>query len=190
MRSSPQVTFSLTIRAISCRISCGSCGRRPRDFQRQYHLKPLRCQRRKVFVFTTTSAACQSNKRDQNNRHNGRRRGVGVVGSDGLGSRRAAFARTRSRRPKPPASVKSWSRTGGCPGAIPTEWRKRNKDYAKRVRWDENMPIQLRTDTSAPEHNSKKILAICTEPRAFRRLHEVFADHRRQLLAWKCFFHG
>jgi len=27
------------------------------------------------------------------------------------------------------------------------------------------------------EHNLRKILAICTEPWAFRRLHEVFADH-------------
>ena len=68
-RSSPQVTFSLTIRAMSCRISFGSGGRPPRDFQHQYHLNPLRCQRMKVLVLTTTSAAGQSNRRDQNNRH-------------------------------------------------------------------------------------------------------------------------
>ena len=35
MRSSPQVTFSLTIRAMSWRICFGSGGRPPRDFQRQ-----------------------------------------------------------------------------------------------------------------------------------------------------------
>jgi hypothetical protein len=35
MRSSPQVTFSSTIRAISWRISFGSAGRPPRDFLRQ-----------------------------------------------------------------------------------------------------------------------------------------------------------
>src|ERR1700746_3721220 len=38
------------------------------------------------------------------------------------------------------------------------------------------MPIQLRTDTSAAEHNLRKSWP-CTDPRAFRRLHEVFADH-------------
>jgi hypothetical protein len=70
MHSSPQVTFSLTIRAMSCRISFGSGGLPPRDFQRQYNLKPLRCQRMKILALTTTSAACQSNRRDQNNRHN------------------------------------------------------------------------------------------------------------------------
>jgi len=47
------------------------------------------------------------------------------------------------------------------------------------------MPFQLRTATfspSAAEHNLRKIPAICTEPWAFRRLHEVFADHRHSRL--------
>jgi hypothetical protein len=35
-RSSPQVMFSFTMRAMSWRISFGSAGRPPRDFQRQY----------------------------------------------------------------------------------------------------------------------------------------------------------
>ena len=65
MRSSPQVTFSFTIRAMSWRISFGSAGRPPRDFQRQYNLKPLRCQRMNVSGVTTASASFQSKKRDQ-----------------------------------------------------------------------------------------------------------------------------
>src|SRR5208337_4994775 len=47
-RSSPQVMFSLTMRAMIWRMSLGSAGRPPRDFQRQYRLKPLRCQRTNV----------------------------------------------------------------------------------------------------------------------------------------------
>src|SRR5664279_2676651 len=64
-RSSPQVTFSLTMRAISWRMSFGSGGRPPRDFQRQYNLKVLRCQRMKVVGVTTVSASFQAKSRDQ-----------------------------------------------------------------------------------------------------------------------------
>src|ERR1700751_4593083 len=105
-RSSPQVTFSLTIRAMSCRISFGTGGRPPRDFQRQYHLNPLRCQRRKVLVLTTTSA------------------------------------------------------------------------------WGENMPIQLRTDTSAAEHNLRKFWPFAPNPvhfadcTRFLRTTPAFRRHR------------
>jgi len=45
------------------------------------------------------------------------------------------------------------------------------------VRWGENMPIHLRTGTSAAEHNLRKSWPFAPKPRAFRRLHEVFADH-------------
>jgi hypothetical protein len=146
----------------------------------------LRCQRIKVLVLTTTSAACQSNRRDQNNSTTGRRRGVGAVGSDGLGSRRAAFAGTRSRRPKPPANVKSSSRTGGRPGAIPTWRRKRSKDYGKESDGTRTCPFSFAQPPSAAEHNLRKILAICTEPWAFRRLHEVFADHSHSMMIDLC----
>src|ERR1039458_685152 len=62
-RSSPQVMFSLTIRAMSWRMSLGSGGRPPRDFQRQYSLKALRCQRTKVLGVTTMSASFRSEER-------------------------------------------------------------------------------------------------------------------------------
>ena len=35
------------------------------------------------------------------------------------------------------------------------------------------MPIQLRTDTSAAEHNLRKSWPFAPNPRAFRRLHEL-----------------
>ncbi len=46
--------------------------------------------------------------------------------------------------------------------------------YAKESRWDENMPIQHRTDTSAAEHNLRKSWPFAPNPVQFRRLHEVF----------------
>ena len=41
IRSSPQVTFSFTILAMSWRISLGRAGRPPRDFQCQLELEAL-----------------------------------------------------------------------------------------------------------------------------------------------------
>ncbi len=69
-RSSPQVMFSLTIRAMSWRMSLGSGGRPPRDFQRQYSLKALRCRRTKVAGVTMASASFQSKSRDQSTSDN------------------------------------------------------------------------------------------------------------------------
>ena len=60
------MTFSSTIRAISWRISFGSAGRPPRDFQRPWNWKPLRCQRMNESVVTMVSDSFQSKKRDQN----------------------------------------------------------------------------------------------------------------------------
>jgi hypothetical protein len=69
-RSSPQVMFSLTMRAMSRRMSWGSAGRPPRDFQRQYSLKASRCQRTKVRGVTMASASFQSKSRDQRTNDN------------------------------------------------------------------------------------------------------------------------
>jgi len=119
IRSSPQVTFSLTIRAMSpnlFRQRWASASRLPTPVQ----LEP--------FAMPTKESTCLDDHERcrpiEQARPKQQAQPGGVAKSAWsdpmiLVSRRAAFAGTRSRRTKPPASVKSSSRTGGRPGAIP-----------------------------------------------------------------------
>ena len=131
MRSSPQVTFSLTMRTISCWISLGSGGRPPRDFQRQYRLKALRCQRTKVAGVATVSALFQSKNETRAEETSGLGRSIAVAGSYVPGSRQAAFGETRFQQPTPYASGERSSGSEGRLGAVPSEWRKPSEDHAK-----------------------------------------------------------
>ena len=58
-RGAPHSGLAMLISPISLRISCGTVGRPPRclDFQRQYALKPARCQRMMVSGLTIASAS-------------------------------------------------------------------------------------------------------------------------------------
>jgi len=49
-------------------------------------------------------------------------------------------------------------------------------DYGKESDGTRTCPFSFAQLPSDAEHNLRKILAICSEPWAFRRLHEVFAD--------------
>jgi hypothetical protein len=129
MRSSPQVTFSLTIPSDELpnlfRERWAAASRLPTPVQLETFAMPTN-ENTRLDDHERCLPIEQARPKQQ-----AQPGGVGMVGFDGLGSRPAVFAGTRSRRPKPPASVKSSSRTEGRPGAIPTWWRNRSKDYAK-----------------------------------------------------------
>jgi hypothetical protein len=87
--------------------------------------------RRSAVVDQESIRIFQSKRRDQS------RRDAGLVAQSARpdlvfpGSKQAAFAETRFRRPKPYASGKWSSGSEGRLGAVPPEWRNPTEDHAK-----------------------------------------------------------